>query len=314
VSYSTKVKEGDNVLIYKTEGGMDLATEIYRQASVLGANPFICYGGDPWDATPTELLRGYYESTPQEYLKNFPRHQYELVKASDVIIHIRSAQNTVSLTSIDPKKISLRTGALKELDEESMRKRWCITQYPTIGYAQQAEISLREYEDFVYSAILIDWEKEVERMSKIKEIMDNTDEVRIIGPKMDITMSIKGRITAIDKGEHNLPGGEAFTAPIEDSANGEVFFDLPAVRFGREVVGTRLKLNGMNTRITRFTKNLLFDEKICGTVHLAIGNAYKGCGGTNESAIHWDMIRTMKNGKIIMDGEVIQEDGKFKWE
>jgi aminopeptidase len=348
IKYSTNVKEGDNLLIYVTECGMDLATEVYRQASMVGANPIICYGGHPWDANPTELLRGYYESTPIEFLKNFPQHQFELVKASNVIIHIRSAQNTLSLTSIDPKKIGLRTSALKKLVDEGMSKKWCITQYPTIGYAQTAEMSLKEYEDFVYSAVLVDWDKQNEMMNKLKTTMDETDEVRIVGPMTDISMSIKGRTSIIENGHINLPGGEVFTAPVEDSVNGEVFFDLPTIRFGREAMNVKLKLKdgkiidysagkneelvramintdegskrlgelgiGMNKGITKFSRNLLFDEKIGGTIHLAIGNSFKDCGGKNESAIHWDLIKTMSQGKVIMDGEVIQENGKFKWE
>jgi aminopeptidase len=345
VNWCTKVKKGDNVLIYLNEQGIDLATEVHRQASVSGANVLVCYGGHPWDAVPTELVRGYYQSTPDEYLENFPRHHYELVKASDVVIHIRSGQNTLSLTSIDPKKISTRTKALKQLIDEGMSKRWCITQYPTTGFAQTAEMSLREYEDFVYSAVLVDWEKLTETMVKLKELMNDADEVHIIGNKTDLTLSIKGRKTIIENGQKNLPGGEVFTAPIDDSANGEIFFDLPSVRFGREAIGVRLKLKdgeivdysaekgeellkalintdegskrlgelgiGMNRQITRFTRNILFDEKIGGTIHLAIGNAFKECGGVNESSVHWDMIKTMKGGKLIFDGEVIQENGTF---
>ena len=209
-------------------------------------------------------------------------------------------------------------------------------------------MSLREYEDFVYSAVLRDWEKEAEEMNRLRQAMNKTETVQIIGDKTDLTMAIRGRNAVISDGTHNLPGGEVFTAPLEDSVNGEVFFDLPAIRYGKEVTGIRLKFEkgeivdysatknedllramintdegsrrlgelgiGTNRGINRFTKNILFDEKMAGTIHLAIGNAYKECGGTNQSAIHWDMIKTMKPGKILLDGENIQENGKFKWE
>lgn len=341
VGYSTRVKRGDNVLIMVTDRGMDLATEVYKEASLLGASPMII-------ATPTEATRGFYELVPEDCLKTFPKHNHELVKASDVIISIRSDENTRFLSNIDPQRISRRFIAMKELFEERLRKRWCLTQHPTPAYAQDAEMALREYEDFVYSAILIDWREEAERMRRLKEILDGADRVRLVGPETDLRMSIKGRTPIVDAGAHNMPGGEVFTAPIEGSVEGEAYFDLPAIAYGREVTDIRLRFEGgeivdfsagkneallrsmvgtdmgskklgelgvgMNRRIDRFTKNILFDEKIGNTVHLAIGRAYKECGGTNESAIHWDMIKTMEPGEIIVDGEVVYKDGRLRWE
>jgi len=234
-----------------------------------------------------------------------PKHHFELVKASDVIISIKSNSNTKSLRNVDPKKISIRSKALKNLRDERLSKRWCLTQYPTVGYAQDAEMSLSEYEDFVYSAVLIDWNEQIKIMNRLKGIMDKTDEVRIIGEKTDLTLSIKGRNTVVGGPTHNVPGGEVFTAPIEDSAEGEIFFDLPSVVYGNEVEGIKLKFErgkvvdysanrnetllksmietdegshrlgelgiGTNRGIKKFTKNILFDEKIGDTIHLAIG-------------------------------------------
>lgn len=341
VSYSTKVKKGDNVIIRVTDYGRDLATEIYKEASRLGASPLII-------TLPTEAIRGYYELTPEEYLQVFPKHYYELTKASDVVIFIRSDENTKYLSGVDPKRISARRLTVKEIMDERLRKRWCITQVPTPAYAQEADMSLKDYENFLYSAIFIDWKKEVEKMDKLKKIMDATDEVHIIGKKTDLTMSIKGRTAIISDGTHNMPGGEVFTAPLDNSANGRIFFDLPAIKYGKEVRDVRLTFRngeivdysasknedlleamintdegskrlgelgiGTNRGITKFTKNILFDEKMAETIHLAIGLAYKECGGINESAIHWDMMKTMKSGQIIMDDEIIQKNGKFMWE
>ena len=341
VNYSTQVKKGDNVLIQLNDYGKDLATEIYKEASILGGSPLIL-------TTPTEAVRGYYELTPEEYLRVFPEHYYELIKASDVVISIRSDENTRYLSNADPERISARKLTVKNIDDERLRKRWCLTLYPTPAYAQEAEMSLKEYEDFVYSAMLLNWDKEKEKMDEIKKIMDDTDKVQIVGKETDLTMSIKNRTTVVSDGTHNMPGGEVFTAPIDNSASGKIFFDLPSTRYGKEVHGIRLKLEkgkivdysanknedflkamintdegsirlgelgiGTNRNITKFTRNILFDEKIAGTIHIAIGFAYKECDGINESAIHWDMIKTMKPGQIILDGEIIQKDGKFKWE
>jgi aminopeptidase len=178
--------------------------------------------------------------------------------------------------------------------------------------------------------------------------MDKVSEVRLIGTDTDLSFSIKGRIAVIDDAKLNLPGGEVFTAPVDDSATGTIFFDLPSVYSRKEVTDIRLTFEkglivdysasknesllkeliatdegskrlgefgvGTNKGITRSTKNILFDEKIAGTIHLAIGDAYKECGGTNKSAVHWDMIKTVKPGQILMDGESVQKDGKFSWE
>ena len=339
VKYSTKVKKGDNVLIQLTDYGKDLAAEIYKETSILGASPLIV-------TMPTEAVRGYYDLTPENYLQVFPKHYYELIKASNVIISVRSDENTRYLSTIHPKRISARSLTTKKISDERLKKRWCVTQYPTPAYAQEADMSLKEYEDFVYSAILHDWHKESERMAVLKDIMDNTDKVQIIGKETDITMSIKGRKTVVSDGTHNMPGGEVFTAPVDDSASGKIFFDLPAVRYGKEVQEIKLFFEngeivdytasknkallegiintdegskrlgelgiGTNRTITKFTKNILFDEKIAGTIHLAVGFAYKECGGINESAIHWDMIKTIKPGQVLMDGEIILKDGKFE--
>ncbi|MCW4038230.1 MAG: aminopeptidase, partial [Candidatus Bathyarchaeota archaeon] len=283
-------------------------------------------------------------------LTTMPRHYLELVKASDVIISIRSNSNTKSLSNVDPKKISSRSKALKTLQEERLSKRWCLTQYPTVGYAQDAEMSLREYEDFVYSAVLIDWDEQIRTMQWLKEAMDETDEVRLIGEETDLTMSILGRNAVVGGPTHNVPGGEVFTAPIEDSAEGTIFFDLPAVVYGKAVEGVKLIFEkgevveysagrneallksmietdegakrlgelgiGTNMGIQKFTKNILFDEKIGGTIHLALGRAYKECGGVNESAIHWDMIKTMdvfKGHRILFDGQELLRNRDGTW-
>ena len=209
-------------------------------------------------------------------------------------------------------------------------------------------MSLSEYRDFVYGAILLDVDEQHNRMEKLATIMKAADRVKLIGDRTNLEFSIEGRIPVISDPVHNVPSGEVFTAPLDTSTNGEIYFDLPAIRLGREVRGVHLnfkdgnavdvsaeqnedflkeQLNidegakrlgefgvGMNLRITRFTKNILFDEKIGGTIHLAMGRAYKENGGTNESILHWDFIKNMRQGSIIMDGKTIQNNGRFLWD
>jgi len=341
VTYSTGVKKGDEVLIMSSDYGLDLASEIHKEAAKLGGSPLIMM-------TPSEVTRAYYDVTPEEYLDIFPNHLYELTKASDVVVSIRSDINTRTLGNVDSKKLTRRDKTTRKIQDERLTKRWCLTQAPTPGFAQDADMSLKEYEDFVYSAILIDWTKQRGQMEQLKKALDAADKVQIVGERTNLTMSIKGRNAVVGDATHNVPGGEVYTAPVDDSAEGEIWFDLPGIRYGREIKGIRLKFSGgevvdysaetnqetlksiietdqgsrrigelgigTNRGIGRFTKNILFDEKIGDAIHLALGNAYKDCGGVNKSAIHWDMIKTMKPGQILLDSKTVQKDGKFAWE
>jgi aminopeptidase len=209
-------------------------------------------------------------------------------------------------------------------------------------------MSLQEYEDFVYGAIIRDWDKEAEIMYKVREVVDEGKEVIISGEDTELTMSIDGRVAVASVGKHNMPSGEVFTAPVDDSTEGHIYFDIPLVYMGSLIEDVRLTFEkgvvtessasrneellerlletdegsnrlgelgiGTNRGITTFTRNILFDEKIGDTIHLALGNAYKECNGVNESAIHVDIVKSMKNGRLLVDGEVLQENGKWFWE
>lgn len=338
VDHSTKVKAGDMVLISYSDHGLDLVKAIYALASERGASPII-------QQTPTEALRSLYDLTPEIYLSRLPVHELSTYTASDVIIAIKGEENLRAMRSLDKKRLSLRAQATKPIKDVYLKKRWVVTQVPTPAYAQEAEMSMHEYEDFVFNAVLRDWRVDENKLRAVEELMEKTDEVRITGKDTDLTFSIKGRKTISDFGEHNVPWGEAFTAPVEDSANGEIYFDLPSVRYGDEARDIRLKFSkgeivdykaskgedllkamietdegshrlgefgiGTNDNITKFTRNILFDEKMAGTIHLAIGFAYPDCHGKNQSAIHWDMIKTMKPGEVLFDGRLVMKDGVF---
>ena len=208
-------------------------------------------------------------------------------------------------------------------------------------------MTLAEYEEFVFGSVLLDWDAEADRMRRIADVFDAAEEVRIVGPGTDLTLSLAGRSGAVDDGHVNMPGGEVFYSPIEDSANGVIeFSEFPAVYFGREVDGARLVFEdgcvtgatarsgedflvqtldtdegarrlgelgiGCNPGIQRFMKNVAFDEKIDGTVHLALGNSYSFTGGTNESAIHWDIVKDLRaGGRLHAGGRLVQENGAW---
>jgi aminopeptidase len=348
VNYCTSVKPGDNVLIrlgganYAGDAeGLELVEEVFKEVGRVGAKPLLMMF--PGDAT-----RGYLEHAPDGALSVTPRSYLELVKTCDVIIGIQAEGNTQYLKGVDSKRIGQYLIGLKPIGQEGLKKRWTGTLHPTAAHAKAARMSLARYKKFVYSAMLRDWEVEVRGMAKLKEIMERTDEVRLIGKDTDIFFSIKGRTAVVDDAKYNFPGGEVFTAPVDDSATGNIYFDLPSVKYGQEARDVRLTFDkgiivdysaskngsllkdmietdegskrlgefgmGTNRGINRFTRNILFDEKMADTIHLAIGDAYEMCGGINKSAVHWDLIKTMKPGKIIMDGKTIQNNGRFIWE
>ncbi|HMB49081.1 MAG TPA: aminopeptidase, partial [Natronoarchaeum rubrum] len=244
--------------------------------------------------------------------------------------------------------------AMQPLLSERLSKPWCLTQFPAPANAQLAGMSTEAYEDFVWDAVNKDWDAVRDHQSQMVEILDPADEVRIVsGETTDVTMSVAGNPTLNDYGEKNLPGGEVFTAPVPDSVEGEVLFDKPVYQQGREVLDARLVFEdgevvehsasknedvlteilntddgarrlgelgiGMNRDIDRFTYNMLFDEKMGDTVHMAVGRAYEATVGEgneqNESAVHVDMIVDMsEDSRIEVDGEVVQRDGTFRFE
>jgi aminopeptidase len=224
--------------------------------------------------------------------------------------------------------------------------RWVLCRVPNASFAQQAKMSLDEMMDFFFNATLRDWSKETARYQEIQEVFQAAENVQITGEGTDISFSTKGRNYVIADGEFNMPDGEIFTAPVDDSAEGVVFFEFPGVYVGQLIEGIQLEFSGgkvvkasartnenllqdlvnmdegasrigefgvgINFGIDRFCYDILYDEKIGGTVHLALGRAYKECGGYNQSALHWDIVKDLRQqGQIILDGKVVLENGKF---
>ncbi|MBI2507994.1 aminopeptidase [Candidatus Woesearchaeota archaeon] len=339
VEYSNEVKMGDKVIIDAPYEAAPLVKEIYRLCIQKGAYPRVNMGVQG-------LTKVYYDHASKEQLEHFPELALQEAKYGDAFFSIGAPSNTRELTNIDPKKLALRSKITNPISEEVLKKRWVLFYYPNNAQAQEADMSLEEFEDFVYSATMQNWEKVSKEEDKLKSILDNGKEVKIIGKNTDIKFSIEGREAVKGDGKNNMPCGEVFIAPQEKSTQGEIEFSFPAIRAGREVDGIMLKFKegkvveasakkgesylkecleidtgakylgefgiGFNPNIQKFVKNILFDEKILGSIHLALGRAYKEGGGINESALHWDMIKDLREeGKILIDGKVIQENGKF---
>jgi len=228
----------------------------------------------------------------------------------------------------------------------TMDLKWVGCQYPTPSLAQEAGMSLTQFEDFCYGACLRDWDEESKAMHRLLARFDAADEVRIVGADTDLKLSLRGRKGAVDDGHVNMPGGEFFFSPVEDSAEGTIYFDVPSDLDGAPVQGVRLTFRkgraeeasaeqgedvllaaldiddgarflgelgiGCNAGITQPMRNILYDEKMAGTVHLAVGASYRKVGGKNVSSLHWDLVKDLRGGgRIELDGEVVQENGSW---
>ncbi len=353
VEYSVGVKRGDEVVISGGFEALPLIREVYRWVVRRGGYPVITSVRD-------EVLDEiFYREAGPEVLEHVSMLEYDIMRKVDVFITILAPSHTKHLAGVDPEKMKRRSAARRELTKIFMDRsargelRWVIAPYPTRAMAQEAEMSILEFEDFVYAAVKADKEDPVEEwrrisgeQERIAEYLNKVSELRYTGPGIDLVLRVDGRRWINDDGHYNMPGGEVFSAPLEDSVEGYVEFDYPAVWRGRIVEGVRLVFRkgevveatarrgeeflkkmletdegarrlgeiafGLNYSIDRFTKEILFDEKIGGTIHMALGAAYPETGGRNVSAIHWDMIKDMSRHRVYADGELIYENGRFK--
>lgn len=350
VNYSLEIQKGQKFAIYTSTVGEELGLAVYEEAIKAGAYAYLLLSSpQEWEV--------FYKYASDEQLQFVSPIAKLVTETFDARISIGAEQNTRVLSGVDPKRQSLRSQAWRPMFQTFMERaakrelRWCTTEFPTHASAQEADMSLRDYEDFVYAAGKLNepdpvacWREEGRRMHKMVDWLAGKDRMVIKGKDVDLTLSVKDRVFIPCDGHENFPDGEIFTGPVEDSVNGWIRFQYPAIYAGREVIDVELwfengrvvkeraakgeelltsLLNtdsgarflgelgiGTNYDIPRFTKNMLFDEKLGGTVHLAVGASYPETGGKNESAIHWDMLCDMNDGEITIDGELFYKDGK----
>ena len=351
VGYSAGVRAGDLVLLEAPVVVEPLVEEIFRAVLRAGGNPVTRIGLDLG-----EILLS--EGTDRQVEWVNPARREDIERA-DVRIVVEGTTNTKALTAIEPARQALVERSRSELRDRYLERalsgelRWVLSAYPTNAAAQDASMSLAEYEDFVYGAGFLDdaepvarWGEFAERLRGTAEFLSTKRELRLVADGTDLTLEVGGRTWIAADGHENFPDGEVFTAPHETSAEGEIRFTYPAVFRGRQVDDVRLRFRGgevveatathgqdfleemigvddgarrlgefafgLNDAVTVFTRNILFDEKIGGTVHLALGTAFPECGGTNRSALHWDMICDLRSGsEVYADGELVYRDGRF---
>jgi aminopeptidase len=341
VEWSTEVKPGDMVVIDASPEAHELVVALNRAIARAGARVVTLMNSE-------EALRAYYEGASDETLRIEPKHLKAITEHCDVFIALRSPVNTKALANVDSKRMLTNDKTLQEIQGIRLGKRWTLTVHPCQTLAQQANMSLEEYRDFVYGATLIDWAEESRMLYVMKDHLEKHRDVRYIGPETDLYASTEGRIWIASDGKHNMPSGEVFTAPVDNSVEGRIYFDIPFLRQGKVIEGVRLTFEkgevvdfssekeeatlksiietdegsrrlgemaiGTNRGIKRYTLNMLFDEKIGDTIHCALGRAYKECNGLNESAVHVDMIKSMLQGEIYAGDELIYSKGKYFYE
>jgi len=352
VDHSTQIQPGDRVAIEATTAAEPLVRALCAAILERGGHPHLLLELPDQD----EILFAHGSDLQLDYPQTFRKLAYDQFESR---IRIQSATNPRALSNVDPAKLKRRQKALSPILEAQMRRganrsfKWVSTLFPTAGYAAEAGMKLKDFEDFVYHACHADeadplayWKKADAKLRKIIDRIEGHKQVVLRGPNVDLSLSIKGRKFLSGSGINNMPDGEIFTGPVEDSANGWVRFTYPAIHDSVMVEGVELTFTngkvtkaqaeknlpyllemlesdngarylgefaiGTNYEIDRFSHNILFDEKLGGTFHMALGASYPETGAKNRSMIHWDMICGMKeDAEILVDGDVIYKNGKF---
>ena len=355
VDYSTEIQRDDQVLIWAPASttGMPLMLAIYEHVLQRGGHPHLA----PFLRGPDDIFFRFAQEHQLDYVSPF----YEMaVDTFDAIIRVEGVPNTRALSCVDPAKQVRQRQAYDQVLQTYLERgdagklKWNVTLFPTNALAQEADMSLYEYEDFVYRACHVHgnddpidhWQSVQANQERLVQWLRGHDRVHISATNIDLTLSIKKRTFINACGHRNMPDGEIFTGPVEESVNGHVLFDYPVTVAGREIDGIELRFEegkvvqarasknepylqqmlnsdigaqyvgewaiGTNFGINRHTKQILFDEKMGGSMHIAVGSGYPLTGSRNVSAIHWDMICDMQNeSEITVDGELLYKNGQF---
>ena len=356
VKYSADVRPGQLVRINGSPNCLPLVGELIREVLLAGGHPMLRLNYDEFD----EILLRHATDDQLRYVNVCALHEVEKI---DVNIGIWADENTRNMTRADPNRLSMSQTARKPIFNRFMNRaaegklRWVGTQYPTQAHAQDAEMCMHDYCNFVFGAGLLDdpdpigrWKKVSARQQRLVDHLNGKRDYRVVAANgTDVRMSLAGRTWINCDGRENFPDGEVFTGPVVESVEGRIVFSFPAVHLGREVTDVALTFRhgrvvdasaskgqdflfkmldmdggsrflgecaiGTNFGITEFTRNTLFDEKIGGTVHFALGAGYPETGNANQSGLHWDMVVDLRTGGFVeIDGEKVLVDGRFQRE
>jgi aminopeptidase len=344
--YCLEVEPGQQIVLRSSTLAAPLLLELQREVLERGA----------WPLLRVELpgqTAGFYTHARDEHLGGYAPLAYDEAKKADASLAIQAPENTRALAGVNPERLRRAALGREPVRRAALKRRWCISVWPTEALAQEAGMPLAAYEAFVARALFLDRPDPVAAWGGLRQFqaglvatLEKAREIRIEAEGTDLTLSVKGRTWVNSDGRRNMPSGEVFTGPLETSADGRIRFDVPSSPAGLHVSGVELVFSdgevvearaeqgdahlqralatdagarrlgelgiGTNFGIDRPSGTILFDEKIGGTVHLALGRSYPETGGKNESALHWDLICDLrKGGRLLADGDVLQEGGRF---
>jgi aminopeptidase len=338
VEYSVAIQPNERVLITMMEiETFPLARAVFSQAVRVGAYPYI-------EFQSTFLERDLLQQGNDEQISWIPEMMEMGMKWADVYIGLRGSRNPHELSNINSKKIALRKRAMGEISAlREAQTRCVLIRVPNESLAQQAKMSSDDMMEFFFNATIRDWTQESQQARDLARIFESAESVH---KGTDLKFSTQGRKYRVGAGHHNMPDGEIFTAPVDNSAEGKITFEFPGVYSGQLIEDISLEFDqgqvtnatsstnqdllsqlvsmdegscrlgefgvGTNFGITKYCYDILYDEKIGGTVHLALGRAYPACGGINKSALHWDIIKDLREeGAVYLDGRKVMENGRF---
>lgn len=352
VHYSLYLQAGDVLAIHSTPLAAPLVEAVYREALRVGAHPVPLISLDSLNEI---LLK---EGNDEQLQWTSPVTQ-ALAKQATARLTIMASNNTRASSNIGPSRAAIWRSSTRSQSQQARKReqtgefRWSLTLYPTSAYAQDANMSLSEFEEFVFETCFLNdpdpiarWKALSAQQQRLVDWLAGREKVHVVGDGTDLTLSIKDRIFINSDGKRNFPSGEFFTSPVENSANGVIHYDIPATFDGRSVEGIRLVFRdgkvveasadqgeeyllhmldldegarylgefafGNNMGVTHGIKNILFDEKMGGTIHLALGACYPETGGVNSSALHWDMVCDLRtHGEVRVDDTLFLKDGKI---
>ena len=341
VNYSAQVTPGERVMLAMKEvHTLPLVRAVYEEVIKAGGYPQVQFLSDYLDHA--KMRHG----TPEQ-VAWVPEIEAYGMEWADVYLGLRGAHNLYETADVPADTLSAHRKAMGVISTARWEKtRWCLIRVPDESFAQQAETDLDTMMDLFFNATLQDWPAAARDWNHIAGILNQGEQVHIVGRQTDLSFSLKGRKWLVGDGKINMPDGEIYTAPVTESVNGQIYFEFPAVLGGRLVPDLTLEWRdgelirasasrnedflrevlatdagatrigefalGTNYGIDRFTTDILLDEKIGGTIHIALGRAYAVCGGTNESALHWDIVKDMRQeGTVTLDGKPILENGRI---
>lgn len=344
VDFCVKAKKGERVMVRFGFLGLPLLYEVYRLLIQRGVLEVVFQP----ELGEEDLVEIFLKHSTAEQRQALPKVYDYAIHNVDCFIILSSPRNSRYLSGVDPDHTSEYYKALKPITDYRVRNtRWLVTQSPTESLAQDADMSLSDYEDFLFSAVNdVDWVALQKQQDVLRQRVDATKQLRILGDDTDLTFSVAGRAAVSAHGDVNMPDGEVFTSIVENSTQGHIHYTFPAIHYGKEFHDVRLEFKdgrvvkataskgeedlnkildqdagarvigefglGNNFAIQKFTKNILFDEKIGGTIHLALGQGYKETKSENDSTLHWDMIKDLRvGGELWFDNELVQKNGQW---